>query len=144
MFSVFTFIRGKAYFSRVTIFAVLFLQFFVASISPSQAATNTDHRKVVRILTIDGGGIRGILPLTILRTIEEKLTPRGAVDPVALDSYFDIVAGTSTGGIIVLGLETGKHAYELLRLYMEQGDKIFAGKKSLLGRIFSSAYDALL
>ncbi len=52
---------------------------------------------VVKILAIDGGGIRGIIPATVLAEIERRTGARIA-------DLFDLVAGTSTGGILALGL----------------------------------------
>jgi patatin-like phospholipase/acyl hydrolase len=54
-------------------------------------------RKTIRILSIDGGGIRGIIPLTVLRHIEKQTGK-------PISDSFDVIAGTSTGGIIALGL----------------------------------------
>src|ERR1700733_11471271 len=53
--------------------------------------------KIWRILSIDGGGIRGLIPATILATIEQRTG-----QPIA--NLFDIIAGTSTGAILALGL----------------------------------------
>lgn len=79
----------------------------------------------VRILSIDGGGIRGIIPATILAAIEERSKKRIA-------DLFDFVAGTSTGGILALGLTVdgggGRPMYEaadLRNLYLERGADIF-------------------
>jgi calcium-independent phospholipase A2-gamma len=58
--------------------------------------------KPLRILCIDGGGIRGVLPLQILRHIESKLG-----DGVSIADEFDIICGTSTGGLIAFGLTHG-------------------------------------
>lgn len=56
--------------------------------------------KKVTIISIDGGGIRGIIPGTILALIEQRLQDR-LFDPDArLVDYVDFVAGTSTGGIL--------------------------------------------
>lgn len=71
-----------------------------------------------RILTIDGGGIKGVFPAAFLATLEEEL---GC--PVA--DYFDLIAGTSTGGIIALGLGLGLTAQEMLDLYKVHGAHIF-------------------
>lgn len=57
-----------------------------------------------RILAIDGGGIRGLIPALVLARLEELIAER---DPGAtLASSFDLIAGTSTGGLIALGLTT--------------------------------------
>lgn len=73
-----------------------------------------------RILSIDGGGIRGVFPASLLATIEESIDA-----PVA--DYFDLIVGTSTGGILALGLGLGLGAPNILRFYREHGPEIFAG-----------------
>lgn len=81
---------------------------------------------MIRVLSIDGGGIRGILPATWLNTLEEQTGK-----PVS--ELFDVVVGTSTGGILALGLtspaENGKphSAAELRSLYVDHGAEIFSG-----------------
>ena len=76
--------------------------------------------KPFRILSIDGGGIRGILPAKILTELEERyLGAKSAGD------YFDLIAGTSTGGIIALALSMGLRAKEILNLYVEHGGEVF-------------------
>jgi patatin-like phospholipase/acyl hydrolase len=54
---------------------------------------------MVKILSIDGGGIRGILPGVMLSYIEEQLQLRSGDPTKRLVDYFDLIAGTSTGGI---------------------------------------------
>lgn len=78
-----------------------------------------------KILSLDGGGIRGIIPARILTTIEDK-TNRSIGD------MFDLIAGTSTGGILATGLAGSKGgnkpictASELLNLYVNRGSEIF-------------------
>jgi hypothetical protein len=73
-----------------------------------------------RILSIDGGGIRGIFPAAILAGLEERFLGGASVA-----AYFDLIAGTSTGGILALGLGADLPAAELLRLYVERGCEIF-------------------
>ena len=73
-----------------------------------------------RILTIDGGGIKGVFPASFLATVEDSIK-----DNVA--NYFDLIVGTSTGGIIALGLGLGFSAKELLAFYEEHGHSIFRG-----------------
>jgi patatin-like phospholipase/acyl hydrolase len=73
-----------------------------------------------RILSIDGGGIRGVFPAAVLAALERRYT---GGDSIA--SCFDLVAGTSTGGILALGLGAGFAAAELLDLYVTRGWEIF-------------------
>jgi hypothetical protein len=73
-----------------------------------------------RLLCIDGGGIKGVFPASFLATIEESVGT-----PIA--DYFDLIVGTSTGGIIALGLGLGLSANDLLRFYQERGPAIFNG-----------------
>ena len=72
-----------------------------------------------RILTIDGGGIRGTFPAAFLANLEEDLD-----EPIG--RYFDLIAGTSTGGIIAIGLALGISAADILKLYEDKGPDIFA------------------
>lgn len=76
--------------------------------------------KPFRILSIDGGGIRGILPAAVLAELENRY-----LGGRPIGDYFDMIAGTSTGGIIALGLSAGKSAKTVLNLYTQHGDKIF-------------------
>jgi uncharacterized protein len=75
-----------------------------------------------RILSIDGGGIKGVFPAAFLAHIEATLG--GA--PVS--SFFDLIAGTSTGGIIGLALGLGLRATEVLEFYDLYGPAIFPRK----------------
>ena len=60
--------------------------------------------KKVTIISIDGGGIRGIIPGTILALIEKKLQDQLSGPDARLVDYIDFVAGTSTGGILGCGM----------------------------------------
>ena len=78
-----------------------------------------------RVLSIDGGGIRGIIPAIVLAEIEEITG-----EPIA--NLFDLIAGTSTGGILALGLakpnSAGLPCYsaeDIVGLYEKQGARIF-------------------
>ena len=73
-----------------------------------------------RILSIDGGGIRGIFPAAVLADFEAVLGPG-----VSIADHFDLAAGTSTGGIIALGLGAGKTAADIRDLYLHRGPHIF-------------------
>jgi len=89
-----------------------------------------------QILSIDGGGIKGVFPASFLAAIESVLG-----DEVV--KYFDLIAGTSTGGIIALGLGLGFPAAQILELYEHLGPKVFtnSGIRGLL-RLGFSKYDA--
>ncbi|RXT16133.1 MULTISPECIES: patatin-like phospholipase family protein [unclassified Bosea (in: a-proteobacteria)] len=71
-----------------------------------------------KILSIDGGGIRGILPAVWLSKIEKLLGG-------ALYKHFDLIAGTSTGSAIAAVAASGRTVEEALPLYREQGPEIF-------------------
>ena len=73
-----------------------------------------------RILSIDGGGICGILPASILAELEGRF-----LNGAPISDYFDLVAGTSTGGIIALALGKGLSAAQARDLYVERGGLIF-------------------
>jgi uncharacterized protein len=87
----------------------------------------------VKVLSIDGGGIRGIIPALVLAEIERQ-TGKPACE------LFDLIAGTSAGGIIALGVtvpaQDGKprhSAEQIVELFVEEGTKIFS--RSLLRTI---------
>ncbi|MDE2113169.1 MAG: patatin-like phospholipase family protein [Alphaproteobacteria bacterium] len=94
-----------------------------------------------RILSIDGGGIMGTFPAAFLATLEADLgRPIG--------DFFDLIAGTSTGGILALGLALGISAADLLDLYVNRGPHIFgqAGHPLLsrLGDVWRSSRHILM
>lgn len=91
-----------------------------------------------RILCIDGGGIKGTQPATFLSGLEEDLD-----EPIG--RYFDLIAGTSTGGILAIGLALGIRASTLLELYENRGPTIFgqSDDKGWLGRKVRDAWAAL-
>ncbi|MFL5819383.1 MAG: patatin-like phospholipase family protein [Solirubrobacteraceae bacterium] len=91
--------------------------------------------ETAKILSIDGGGIRGIIPTAVLAEVERR-TGR------ATATLFDLIAGTSTGGVIALALTApgpgGRprlSAAELLDLYVEEGPRIFS--RSLLRTVLT-------
>lgn len=71
-----------------------------------------------RILALDGGGIKGAFAAAFLETIEDATGKRIA-------EHFDLIAGTSTGGIIALGLGLGMSAREISQFYLNEGPRIF-------------------
>lgn len=96
------------------------------------------------VLSIDGGGIRGIIPATILKYVEEKTGYPSA-------ELFDLIAGTSTGGILGSALvvpdknrKPANSANDILKLYSEDGEKIFSNtfwkKVSSMNGLFNERY----
>ncbi|GEO85552.1 MULTISPECIES: CBASS cGAMP-activated phospholipase [Alphaproteobacteria] len=102
-------------------------------IPPRRSDGTTEHTRIkqqwpkdrpFRILSLDGGGIRGLFGAAYLAEIERKY-----LGGESIANYFDMVAGTSTGGIIALGLATGKSAAEISKIYSERGEFIFPDPK---------------
>lgn len=88
--------------------------------------------KKIKILSIDGGGIRGIIPGVILTYLEKKLQSLTQTNG-KLGDFFDFIAGTSTGGILaclyLMPGEDGKAKYsanDAVQLYLKEGQNIFA------------------
>ena len=85
--------------------------------------------KRIHVLSIDGGGIRGIIPARILADLRRRVGRD-------LHEVFDLISGTSTGGIIALGIGTRANSglpyapYQVLALYAEYGRNIFLNRYS--------------
>ena len=84
-----------------------------------------------KVLSIDGGGLRGVIPCVILAEIESRVAGKHCFN------MFDLMAGTSTGAIIALGLSTPRDetpffprfsAKEMLDFYKKEGKRIFNSK----------------
>jgi patatin-like phospholipase/acyl hydrolase len=99
----------------------------------------------MKVLSIDGGGIRGLIPALVLAEIERRTGRRTA-------EMFDLIAGTSTGGILATALarrgEDGRPMYsaeELSQLYISEGPKIFdqslLKKFTSVGGLIDEKYD---
>lgn len=100
----------------------------------------------IRVLSIDGGGVRGIIPAVILENIENELQKPAS-------EIFDLVAGTSTGGLIALALAAPNHlgkpsmtAHDLVSFYIEQSPRIFYASLShtirTLGGLLGPKYES--
>lgn len=95
--------------------------------------TNSNTSKI-RILSIDGGGIRGIIPAAIVEYLETRIKTVTGNSSAKIGEYFDLIAGTSTGGILTCvylcpdetdNTKAKFAASDALQLYMKHGNKIF-------------------
>ncbi|MFB2893787.1 patatin-like phospholipase family protein [Aerosakkonemataceae cyanobacterium BLCC-F50] len=75
-----------------------------------------------KILSLDGGGMRGIISARILQEVERQVQEK---EGKPLHQYFDLIAGTSTGSILAASIATGKTAQQLVNLYRTKGKIIF-------------------
>ena len=94
-----------------------------------------------KILSLDGGGIKGIFPAGILTFLEEN-----CLDGQPIGDYFDLITGTSTGGILALGLGAGLTARALMDLYVNEGYRVFPPQQRRNGlklwrRLLRNRYD---
>ncbi|KAG6409678.1 hypothetical protein SASPL_127720 [Salvia splendens] len=95
--------------------------------------------RIITILSIDGGGIRGIIPAKILEFLESELQKLDGEDARIAD-YFDVIAGTSTGGLVTAMLTAPDAnnrpiyaAKDIVPFYVQHGPKIFPKRCGLLG-----------
>lgn len=86
------------------------------------------RKQSYHILSLDGGGIRGLMSAIWLKRLQEKLDR-------PLHHYFDLVAGTSTGALLACGISSGLSIDKMIDLYVEKGEEVFpAGPSHLWGR----------
>lgn len=100
-----------------------------------------ERRKQVRVLAIDGGGVRGLIAALILDRLHERLEAkraRKAEPPTFLAHHFDLIAGTSTGALIAIGLAAAAKAgsdlpllqtKDLVALYRDRADSLFMRRR---------------
>jgi uncharacterized protein len=100
----------------------------------SPAPARVDPR--FQILSLDGGGFKGMFPAALLACLEADLG-------ISILDHFDLVTGTSTGGIIALGLAAGLEPAGITDFYVERGPAIFAHPRlRALRRLLHSKYPA--
>lgn len=96
-----------------------------------------------KILSLDGGGIKGFFSAAVLAHLENDFN-------IKIVDYFDLIVGTSTGGIIALALGKGLSANEILNFYVKEGPEIFKkdnfqGLKNLMTAAYSTdRYERIL
>lgn len=94
-----------------------------------------------RILSLDGGGVRGAITIAILEKLEAILNPPGG-PRVRLCDYFDLIGGTSTGAIIATALALGHSASDVRDFYLRLGPHVFHKKWHVVG--LQAKFDAAL
>lgn len=119
---------------RVAAFLIISMIFASGSTfakKPNPANKNTSEKKVI-VLALDGGGIKGVIPAMFLQQIEASLGKQSY-------QLFDVIGGTSTGGIISAALtsttQEGKlprTAEQIVQIYKNNGGDIFAPEKCLV------------
>lgn len=97
-----------------------------------------------RILSLDGGGIRGLITLGYLKRLETVLRHRTGRPDLVLADYFDLIGGTSTGSLIAASLSLGWPVDKVMGLYRTLAADVFRPRRSLLGplsRLVGSKFD---
>ena len=82
-----------------------------------------------RVLTIDGGGIRGLYSAALIQELALKFARTRSVAALDVGKGFDLIGGTSTGGIIACALAHGCSPKRIAKLYREAGQRIFSGER---------------
>jgi hypothetical protein len=126
----------------------------VGAPTPS-SSTPPAYGSIVTVLSIDGGGVRGIIPGTILAFLEEKLQEYDERPDARLADYFDVIAGTSTGGLVTAMLTAPNKdgrplfaAKDINGFYLDHCPRIFppgggggGGPLGLLKKLSGPKYD---
>lgn len=95
-----------------------------------------------RLLSIDGGGLRGMIAVRVLARIEAILREQSGKPDLVLADYFDYIGGTSTGGIIAAALAIGMSVSELEDFYRKDGPRLFSPTRNPIKRFGYIKYDS--
>ncbi len=87
-----------------------------------------------RILTLDGGGVRGIVTIAFLKQMESELRKATGNPKLVLSDVFDMIAGTSVGSMLATMLALGREVDEIEAVFRELAQKIFIGRETMLGQ----------
>lgn len=79
----------------------------------------------IKVLSLNGGGVRGLFTISLLAKLETIIEKREQRTDVKIGEYFDLITGTSIGGILALGLASGKSARELQAKFEKSAPEIF-------------------
>ncbi|MCT8127545.1 cGAMP-activated phospholipase CapV [Alishewanella sp. BS5-314] len=97
----------------------------------------------IKILSLNGGGVRGLFTISVLAEVERIIEDKTGATNVKVGDYFDLITGTSIGGILALALACGKSARELEIVFREKAPLIFPKRNRFFApikAIFSARY----
>lgn len=92
-----------------------------------------EHKPRIRILSLNGGGVRGLYTISVLAEFERILADGD--ESYSIAEHFDLIAGTSIGGLLAIGLADGKTARELKTKVLEHATTIFPPRRSLFPKV---------
>lgn len=87
-----------------------------------------------RILTLDGGGVRGIVSIAFLKEMEQQLRDATGREDLVLSDVFDMIAGASVGSMLATMLALGKEVAEVEATFRDLAPKIFSGRETIFGQ----------
>jgi len=112
----------------------------VDKITSSERKVSRRLDKRYTVLSLDGGGVRGLMTTMILADIEEKISAK-TNKPFKITDTVDSIIGTSAGGLIALGLAAGFSACELKAVMEEMIPATFSHPRNTIMKWFKPAYD---
>jgi uncharacterized protein len=89
-----------------------------------------------QILSLDGGGLKGLFSAAVLAELENDLN-------ASVDDHFDLIVGTSTGGLIALGLGAGLRPADIVDFYADRGPYIFGAGRGVVRRLWAPKHSAI-
>ena len=81
-----------------------------------------------KILSLDGGGIRGVISVRIIQEIEQQIQK---LKGQSLNEYFDLISGTSTGALTTAALAVGMNTNQIMNIYKHETQEIFPYRSRL-------------
>lgn len=98
-------------------------------------------QKKIKILSLDGGGVKGVFIAKYLMKIESELK-RERRENNSIRNHFDLIIGTSTGGLMAIALSLGISAKEIHDLYINSAEGIFGNKRNIFGQFINSSHSS--
>ncbi len=83
-----------------------------------------------QILSLDGGGLKGLFSAAVLAELENDLN-------ISVADHFDLIVGTSTGGLIALGLGAGLRPADIVDFYADRGPYVFGAGRGIVQRLWA-------